>query len=472
MLKRLFTYSLAIPLVGIVFSGCGDDGGGTTSQPDAAQRPDANGGGTPDANGGGTPDANGGGTPDASGAPDAGGPIGVTTSVAGGRLAALPGYQNIVGGALLVRSADGIRADLAVEGLTASTEYIASVYRLPCAVDQAGDHYKHDPTIAEELEANEIWLRVTTDAAGKGVATTEQPGLFARMDAQAIVIHDPAAAGAKMACADLRFADGANPTIAFQSSFEVLAGAPAADANIAGTADVTVTATETRMTLAVTGLDAAATYIAHVHELPCAVNQAGGHYKIDPTIAEELEANEIWPSLTEPAEQVFAHALRYDGQSIVIHRVEPNTPAVACVDLVRQTAVPDFVTRGTAGRLGGVDNVYRNINSTATLTRKSDGSTELTLTGTGYPKGALGFVADIHASTCSQVPVGGPHYKIDPTIVEDLTSNQLRLTFNSLTDGTVNKSTIVAGHLARPDAISLVLHEPSVGTPLSCIDLQ
>jgi hypothetical protein len=471
MSKRLFTYTLMIPLAGIALSGCGDDGGGDSGADAAQPRPDAM--QAPDANGGMPPDANGGGTLDAS-APDAAvvDPNLSITSIAGGRLTAFPGYQNIAGGATLVRMLDGLRAELSVEGLTPSTEYLAHVHRLPCAVTQAGGHYKHDPSIAEELESNEIWLHFATDAAGKGVATTEQIGKLARMDAQAIVIHDPAASGAKMACADLRFDDAANATVAFQSAFEVLASAPAGDVNIAGSVDVTVAAAEARITLAVTGLDAAATYIAHVHELPCEVNVAGGHYKRDPSIAEELESNEIWPSLTAQGEQVFPHALRYDAQSIVIHRVEAGTPKVACANLARQTESPDLVTQGTAGRLSGVSNTYRNINSTATLTRKKDGSTELVLTGNGYPRNGLGFTAHVHAGICSQVPPGGPHYKIDPAIVEEQEPNEIWLTFNSNSLGNINSTKAKTGHVARPDAISLVIHEPSVGTPLSCIDLQ
>jgi hypothetical protein len=458
MLKRLLAGSLAIPLAAFALSACGDDGGGGGGDTDAATRPDAAAG----------PDGGGGGI-DAAPGRDL-----TIDSIAGGRIESLGPDQGIRGAAQLVRMKEGLRAELYVEGLTPATDYIAHVHKLPCAENDAGSHYKHDPAIAEESEANEIWLRFTTDDKGSGKATTEQLDVTARMDAQAIVVHDPAD-GTKLACANLFLDDAPDATIDFEGSFTVYADAPATEANITGTAAMTVTPGEdkTTITLGVTGLDAAATYIAHVHELPCEVNKAGGHYKRDTTIAEEQEDNEIWPDLAATEAQTFDHVVRYDAQSVVIHRVEASaSPKVACANLTRTTEKPEYVTEGVGQALQGVGADYRDLEATATLTRKKDGSTEANLTVAGLPEGITGFGAHVHAGTCELDPPGGPHYKLDATIAAEMEANEIWLNFDADAQGAGTNTNDKPTHVARPDAIAVVIHEPTTGTRLSCIELQ
>lgn len=458
MLKRLFAGSLVIPLAAFALSGCGDDGGGGGTD---AARPDAADG------------TDGGGT---DGGVDGGGDFDRTIdSVAGGRFEPLGPYQGIRGAAHLVRMKQAIKAELYVEGLTPDIEYIAHVHRLPCEENSAGTHYKHDPAIVDESEDNEVWLRFTTDASGIGKATTEQLGLIARMDAQAIVIHDPAEDGAKMACANLRFDDAEGVDVAFEGAFTTYSDAPAADANIAGTAALTVALAdgEATISLDVEGLDETATYAAHVHELPCEVNKAGGHYKRDTTVVDEQEDNEIWPDVTLGDAQVFDHAVRYDAQSIVIHRVEATaSPKVACANLVRQTEIPEYVIEGTGDALQGVGNDYRDIEAIATLTRKKDGSTQASLSVTGLPESITGFGAHVHAGTCELDPPGGPHYKVDASIEAEAEANEIWLNFSADAQGTAATGNDKPTHLARPDAISVVIHEPATNTRLSCVELQ
>lgn len=471
MLKRLFTCAPAIPLATIMLSGmlsgalsgalsgCGDDGG--------SDNPDASG-------------ADAMQVLDGSVGIDAGADGGVpgdltVESIAGGRFQPYGGYVNIFGAAHLVRMAEGLRAELHVEGLAASTEYIAHVHELPCGDNQAGSHYKHDPTIVEELEANEVWLRFTTDAGGTGVATTQLgQEKSARMDAQAIVIHDPNAGGAKMACADLFFDDPGGATIEYQGAFAPVAGAPAADQGIGGSVTATVSKVniQTVITLDLEGIDPAATYVAHVHELPCEVNQAGGHYKRDTTIAAELESNEIWPSLATQDAQTFPHAARYDAQSVVLHRMEAGTPKVACANLDRVTVIPDYVTEGMGVKLPGVDNTYNRMSATARLTRKKDGTTAATLEVNELPDDVSGFGAHVHAGTCRVTPPGGAHYKLDTSITAEVESNEIWLSFDTNFNGAGTGSNVKDMHVARPDAISVVIHEPGTGTRLSCIDLN
>jgi hypothetical protein len=458
MLKRWFTYSLAIPLAGIMLSGCGDDGGGgdpDASRPDAMQAPD----------GGGV---------------DAGADAGMIVnrdikSIAGGRFTPYEGYENIFGAAQFVRMGEGLGAELYVEGLKPGLEYVAHVHKLPCDENQAGGHYKHDPTITEEVEANEIWLRFATGADGRGVAVTEQLGAdkIARMDAQAIVVHDPEADGAKMACANLFFDDAPAAEIEYQGAFEAFADAPPADQGIGGSVTVTVRpeANETFINFDLEGITDVTAYVAHVHELPCEVNKGGGHYKIDTTIATEMEANEIWPDLAMQ-EQTFPHAARYDAQSIVIHRMEAGTPKVACANLGRVTEIPEYVTEGAGTALPDVVDEFANLDATATMTRWKDGTTGATLEVAGLPEDVAEFGAHVHAGTCNLTQPGGPHYKVDTSITVEMETNEIWLNFDTDAQGGATSSGGTGGHVARPDAISVVIHAPGSDARLACIDLQ
>ena len=40
------------------------------------------------------------------------------------------------------------------------------------------------------------------------------------------------------------------------------------------------------------------TYGSHVHNLPCSVDNGGGHYKLDPSEPTTIESNEMWVSFT------------------------------------------------------------------------------------------------------------------------------------------------------------------------------
>ncbi|ACY12867.1 hypothetical protein [Haliangium ochraceum] len=461
MLRRIMIGALALPLAGTLAAGCGDDGG-DGGDVDAAPLD------------GGQVDA----APTDAGATDGGMVVDETVlSVAGGRFDGneYEEYQDrdLFGAGQLVRLEEGTRAALYIEGLDADTEYIAHVHALPCTENQAGGHYKLDPSIAEEQEDNEIWLRFTTNADGIGMATAEALGHTARGDAQAIVIHDSQADGAKMTCVDLRFNEEPTAAIEYSGSFSAFDGVDAADANIAGTSAASVEAGTTAITMAPAQLDEAGTYEAHVHMLPCALEQGGGHYKRDTTIAMERENNEIWPAVDDPDPQDFNHALRGDAQSIVIHRaVSPaEVPKVACADLVRQTEIPEFTSAGQGGALEGAPADYDELAATVELVRGQDGSTSVTLAVAGLPADTTGFGAHVHAGTCKASPPGGPHYKLDPTIAEEQESNEIWLNFDSEADGTASSSASVDKHVARADAIALVIHDPASGDRVSCVEL-
>lgn len=93
----------------------------------------------------------------------------------------------------------------------------------------------------------------------------------------------------------------------------------------------------TELYAAVYGLKANVAYTAHLHVAACAAN-AGGHYKIDPTVTTTMEANELWLHGTSSGaglvfmRAVFPHRTRAEAQSIVVH--DPaNGAKMACADL-------------------------------------------------------------------------------------------------------------------------------------------
>lgn len=111
------------------------------------------------------------------------------------------GYD-IAGRAQMVRTADGRTiVTVHVSGLHAGVAYGAHVHNLPCDVSNGGGHYQH--VVGGPVDPiNEIWPEFTTNAAGigNGNATND---FTARPEAQSVVVHDPDAGNARIACADL-----------------------------------------------------------------------------------------------------------------------------------------------------------------------------------------------------------------------------------------------------------------------------
>ncbi len=112
------------------------------------------------------------------------------------------GYD-ISGQAQMIRTADGrTLVNVQLQGLHPFVTYGAHVHNLPCNVNNGGGHYQH--VVGGPVDAtNEIWPGFTTNAAGQGngLAVNE---FTARPEAQSVVVHDPDAANARIACADLQ----------------------------------------------------------------------------------------------------------------------------------------------------------------------------------------------------------------------------------------------------------------------------
>jgi len=399
-------------------------------------------------------------------------------AVLGGPVILLSGFEGltVTGHGQLVKGANGTgdRVELAVSGLTGMLQYTAHVHALPCEFS-GGGHYKLDPAIAEVQETNEVWLRFTTDAAGVGLASVTTPTPL-RGDAMSLVVHDPVTSN-KMACMD--FKPKASEPVAAVGTVAPFAAAELIDQTIGGTATLVRGMSETVVSINITGLDAATSYGAHVHNQPCAVTTGGGHYKLDPLIVEALETNELWPvignqpdGIADSTKSVALHVARSDAQSFVVHRlIEGATtppPKVACADLVPERhfnfptsgiaeLTPDGVSRGMDGLFG-----------TATMIRELTGLTRVQLAISGAPADTT-FKVHVHNLSCAEG--GGSHYKIDTTVTDPVESNEMWLTVE--TDGAGSGQYSHAwGTIARPDAASLVLHDASDNAKIACIDLN
>jgi hypothetical protein len=84
------------------------------------------------------------------------------------------------------------------------------------------------------------------------------------------------------------------------------------------------------------GLAPGTAYPVHVHNAPCAVNNAGGHYQ-HVVGGPVNNVNEIWPAFTADASghgnghAANAFTARPEAQSVVIHDVDGAR--IACADL-------------------------------------------------------------------------------------------------------------------------------------------
>lgn len=398
-------------------------------------------------------------------------------SVAGGRFAALPNDAGhaATGHALLVREKSGSSSlSVQVSGLTPNLAYPAHLHRFPCDVSAGGPHYKIDPAITDTVESNEIWPSFTTDENGNGEASMVVTHRV-REDAQSVVVHNPEADNAKLLCANLRYDFGVRWTSS--GTFLPYAAAEAIDNTISGTVEIFRTNGSTGMVTAVTGLGAGQSYAAHVHELPCEVSQAGGHYKIDPAIDDTVESNEIWPDFSQVNNQsvndtqtVTGHEARADAQSVVIHRIaEGAKPKVACANLVTADQ-GNYTTAGEANLLQRAIDESLPIVATASLERRLDGSAVLRINATGLRAEALHKV-HVHNQPCVHGN-GGGHYM--RSMGDTTVSAETEIWAELVTDeaGAASWASSYA-HTPRASAQSIVIHDNDESkSRLVCIDLD
>ena len=392
-------------------------------------------------------------------------------SIMTGTFSPLPGKTGISGRAQMVRWLDGDTSlDAQIRGLTPGLTYMAHLHAASCAF-QGGGHYKIDPAVIDTVETNELWLEMTADADGVGWSEVSYAHVT-RGEALSIVIHDPADAS-KMACADL-LADDSGPVEA-AGTIAPFAAAEAIDQGIAGSVSMMRDGTGTHVELSLTGLDPATIYGAHVHAQPCGVTDGGGHYKMDPTVVDVIETNELWPQVIGFEDGSMSstfdspHLARYDAQSVVVHRTvdEVTKPKVACADLVRPT-YPGAASAGDAQMLPGGQAKSLTITGSATMSRTLAGITQVTLNAAGLEADAE-YGVHVHAMPCS-MSEGGGHYKFDLSVADPIETNEIWLKLSTDASGAASDTKWV-NHLARGEAQSLVIHDAEK-TKMACFDLE
>lgn len=401
--------------------------------------------------------------------PEEGAPI--VSAYLSGRFETLPAFAGVAsvdGTALLSRNLDGTASlSLSVAGLAPSVEHTAHVHAQPCDYGEGGGHYYLDPASPDIGEANEIWPLLSPGPDGYSnvsISIPEAP----RGDALSIVVHDPET-NSKLACADLVPEQILGATAS--GTFSAFAAYEAIDEAIGGTAALLMSSSS-ELTLDLSGLSEADSYLAHLHVMPCEVIDGGGHYKLDPSVVEALAANEVWPEIVvapggtaQATAEVSGHTIREDGASVVLHRVAgEEVPKVACANLAREAYLP----LTTFGALGALPASASTLRGSATLLRRFDGATLLSLDVAGATPNTA-YTAHLHALPCGVLD-GGGHYKIDPAGPDGDEANELWVALRA--DGAgVMKRTVGITHQARAEAQSVVVHDEA-GTKLVCADLD
>jgi hypothetical protein len=221
------------------------------------------------------------------------------------------------------------------------------------------------------------------------------------------------------------------------------------------------------------GVTASTTFPAHVHALPCGFNAAGGHYKIDPSIATAMLANEIWPEVTSDANGIgfgavtVSHDARGDALSVVIHDPNAANAKMMCANL-RADDQADVVATGTFAPFADQVTLDATIAGSATLIRREN-STTVSVAVTGLTSTET-YSSHVHAMTCGVMDAAG-HYKLDPTVGGTVDTNELWPDLSTVAgDGTASDTFDELGHSGRADAQSIVIHRAGVGK-VACANL-
>ena len=376
------------------------------------------------------------------------------------------GYA-IDGRAMLVKNTLGSTEVYAqVLGLTPGASYGSHLHNLPCDLG-GGGHYKFDPTIADVIRENEMWLPLTADSNGAALSE-DQANHYARPEAQSIVVHDHTD-GARIACADLTAPQ--NGTKLYKGDFVSFNSGSEMDLGINGYAQMVRSGNSTYVTVRVEGVVENQTYPAHVHNLPCDVSNGGGHYKIDPTVDTVIAENEIWPLVSSDENGVGTgsasalHIARPEAQSVVVHA--PDGTRLACATLTNDDVETvktqgEFLTTAT-----GLARGYA-LDGTVTMLRKPQGHTFVFSKVKGLASGTS-YSAHVHNLPCRLG--GGGHYKLDDEIAEVIKENELWPILNG-SYGSARGFDYALNHIARPEAQSVVIHDPEDGARIGCADLN
>lgn len=349
-------------------------------------------------------------------------------------------------------------------GLGASLAYPVHVHDQACAVG-GGGHYLINKDQTATSEMNEVWpaLQTAADGSGSGFKSVNH---IVRPEGQSIVIHDPTTPATRLACGSFV------PQLSTSSKsgrFVLLSAGVTANSMINGNAVIirNPTSNQTVVKVKVAGLSANTNYPAHVHGQACANMDGGAHYKMNSAVTEVTPsvANELWVPLAANATG-FAesrievdHVAGAEALSIVIH--DPVTPAnrLACVDLITDGG---FVSTDVGLQRG------RNILGSGKLERKANGTTVASVALSGLLPNTA-YTGHVHDRPC-HISGGGGHYKLDYSNALAVESNEIWIRVTTDASGSGSGSTMSQA-IARPEAQSIVIHDPTDGGRIACMDL-
>mgnify|MGYP003885873169 FL=1 len=211
----------------------------------------------------------------------------------------------------------------------------------------------------------------------------------------------------------------------------------------------------TEISVGVGNLEPNTTYPVHVHTQPC-IYGGGPHYKLDPSIEDTVDSNELWPDISAGADGI-GHSLvttgevRGDAMSVVIHDPVTNDK-IACADLWADIE-EGAIASGAFAPFAAAEKVDSVIAGTAEIGLGGAGGIEVDVYGLDP---SATYAAHLHALPCD-VSDGGGHYKFDPTVVETLFENEVWPDMTVGPDGRVQTNLFLQDPL-REDAQSVVIH--------------
>jgi hypothetical protein len=136
----------------------------------------------------------------------------------------------------------------------------------------------------------------------------------------------------------------------YEGTFSNVADAPAGTKSIGGTATMELTKSGTTVSIAATGLDPKAVYVAHVHKMSCSEMEGGTHFQFTPG-GDPMPPNEVWltpvtvtSSGKGTAKTTADKPVNSDAKSVVIHQKRAagettdaaKPPKLACADLAKK----------------------------------------------------------------------------------------------------------------------------------------
>ena len=143
-------------------------------------------------------------------------------------------------------------------------------------------------------------------------------------------------------------------------------------------------------------------------------------------------------------------------------------PDVGVADAGPQPYI-ETLTSGPAAIMPDGQTLGYAISGRAAMLREASGYTDIVVQISGVTTGETEFSTHVHAKACGDED-GGPHYKIDDTIAEVVPDNEIWPTITVGPEGE-GLGRVRVSHYARPEAQSVIIHEPAEGRRIYCFDL-